>query len=173
MFNPAEYLDNEWFVVRHSGELPEVALHSSLHFLTQADDGPKLSLADYQLQELREAAKERYREIIIRDLLPENRDATIYRGLQRAIVNYRRLRKFCDRQGVEIPGGFTGEIAESLLMFLAAESADVLQGSRRSVINCSFPDLISFAVEVGLDPSALPEGVAHLCQRNQAEGCRG
>lgn len=165
MSNPAEYLDNEWFVVRHSGELPEVALHSSLHFLTRAEDGPKLSLADHQLQELREAAKERYREIIIRDLLPENRDTTVYRGLQRAIVNYRRYRKFCDRQGVEMTHGFTGEIAESLLTFLAAESADVLRRGRRSAINCSFHDLISFAAELGLDPSTFPEGVVDLCQK--------
>ena len=165
MSNPAEYLDNEWFVVRHSGELPEVALHSSLHYLTTADDGPRLSLADHQLQGLREAAKERYREIIIRDLLPENRAASIYRGVQRAIVNYRRYLKFCNRQGGEVSHRFTGEIAESLLNLLAAECADVFQGAGRSAINCSFQDLISFAVELGLDPSAFPEGVADLCQK--------
>ena len=73
-----EYLENEWFVVRHSGEIPEIAFHSSVFFLTEASDGPKLPHSEVDFTFLREAARERFREIILRDILPENRTATFY-----------------------------------------------------------------------------------------------
>lgn len=164
MSERAEYLDNEWFVVRHSGELPEVALHSSLYFLTEADDGPKLSLTGDQCRELQEAAVERYREIILRDLQPENRGTTMYRGVQRSIINYQRYQQFCNRQGLDMPSCFVGEVAASLLLFLVTEAVDVGKGIRQSVINCTFLELNRFAVEIGLVPEMLPDGLAFLCQ---------
>jgi len=108
-----EHIDNEWFVVRHSGELPEVALHSSLYYLTEAEDGPKLTLAENHLRELQAAAMERYQDIILRDLLPENRNASMYRGVKRAIVNYQRYQRFCHRQELEMSAGFIKEVAET------------------------------------------------------------
>lgn len=160
----AEYISNEWFVVRHSGELPEVALHASLHFLTEADDGPKIFLAEAQLLELQEAALERYREIVLRDLTPENRDTTMYRGVKRSIVNYRRYRQFCQRQGLEATTRFSEEVAAALLFFLVAEAADAGKHTRQPTLNCSFHELNDFAVELGLEPEKFPAELANLCR---------
>ena len=42
-------LEEELLLVRHSGEIPEVALHASVHYLTEDPEGPGLVLADIQL----------------------------------------------------------------------------------------------------------------------------
>jgi hypothetical protein len=93
-----ELLENEWFVVRHSGEIPEIALHSALHYLTEDLNGPRLQLSIEELHSLQEAAATRYQEIILRDLCFENHKLTIYRGIQRAIFNWYRFVAFCERQ---------------------------------------------------------------------------
>lgn len=159
-----EYIANEWYVVRHSGELPEVALHSSLHYLTEAEDGPKLFLTENHLRELQEAALARYVEIILRDLRLENISTSMYRGVKRSIINYRRYQQFCKRQGLKVTAGFSGEVAKALHDFLVGETRDVEQGLRESVINCSFRELQCFALELGLLPETLPEGLASLCR---------
>ena len=158
-----EYLDNEWFVVRYSGELPEVALHSSLHFLTQSADGPGLHLNKEHISGLQEAAMARYRDIILRDLLPENRDTSMYRGVKRSIINYQRYLRFCQRQGVAVEGGFAVEVADAFCSLLVAEVTEVTGGKRETTINCSFHELESFAAELGLDASRLPLGLADIC----------
>ena len=93
-----ELLENEWFVVRHSGEIPEIALHSAFHYLTEDLNGPRLQLSAEEIHSLQEAAATRYQEIILRDLCYENRELTVYRGVQRAIFNWRRFVAFCERQ---------------------------------------------------------------------------
>ncbi len=158
----AEFIENEWYVVRHSGEMPEVAFYSSLYFLTEADEGPRLGLSEEQIRPLKEAAAHRYREIVLRDLQQDNRQMTIYRGVSRSIINYKRYQKFSSRQQLEIKG-FSGEVAAALLLFLVTEVVEVGKGLRQSVINCSFNELNSFAVEIGLVPDALPAGIASLC----------
>ena len=82
-----EHLDNEWFVVRHSGEIPEIALYAARHYLTEAEDGPRLHLSRDQWGRLVDAARVRYEEIVLRDLQVDNRDTSIYRGLARSIAN--------------------------------------------------------------------------------------
>lgn len=159
----AEHIDNEWFVVRHSGELPEVALHSSLYYLTEAEDGPRLTLAEHHLRELQVAAMERYRDIILRDLLPENRDASMYRGVKRAIINYQRYQRFCSRQELVVAGSFVEEVAAAFGSLLAVEVRDVAAGRRETALNCSFNELRSFAVEIGLAADSLPKGLAEIC----------
>lgn len=157
-----EYIDNEYYVVRHSGETPEIALHSALYFLTEAEDGPGMELNEEQKRLLKRAAEERYREIVLRDLLPENRDRTIYRGVKRSIVNYQRYQCFCWRQQVE-PNGFEREVAAALQSFLTNESAEVQRGARQSSINCTFAELSRFAAQVGLEEAVLPANLAELC----------
>ena len=93
-----EVLEDEWFIVRHSGEIPEIALHSALYYLTDDPDGPRLQLSGEESEYLQEAAASRYHEIIMRDLCFENRDLTIYRGVRRAICNWHRFVAFCERQ---------------------------------------------------------------------------
>ena len=38
-------MEEELLLVRHSGEIPEVALHASLHFLCDDEEGPRLILS--------------------------------------------------------------------------------------------------------------------------------
>ncbi len=159
-----EHLDNEWFVVRHSGEIPEIALYAARHYLTEAEDGPRMSLSPDQWRMLLEAAGERYREIILRDMEPQNRHTSIYRGLARSIANYQRFECFCHRQGLDARE-FVREVAVALLLFLATESVDVAKGGRASCINCTYKELNDFARKVGLVRKSLPPYVRHLCRQ--------
>ena len=93
-----EVLEEEWLIVRHSGEIPEIALHSALYYLTDDPDGPRLQLSGEERESLQEAAATRYQEIIMRDLCFENRELSIYRGVRRAICNWHRFVAFCKRQ---------------------------------------------------------------------------
>jgi len=93
-----EILEEEWLMVRHSGEIPEIALHSALYFLTEDPLGPCLQLSVEEIESLQDAAICRYQEIIRRDLCFENRNLAIYRGVRRAIVNWHRFVAFCKRQ---------------------------------------------------------------------------
>jgi len=85
-------------MVRHSGEIPEIALHSALYFLTEDPDGPRLQLSVQEVETLQDAAICRYQEIIRRDLCFANRALPMYRGVRRAIFNWRRFVAFCQRQ---------------------------------------------------------------------------
>jgi hypothetical protein len=156
------HLADELLIVRHSGEIPEVALHGSLYYLTSAPDGPGLVLEEAEILALKGMVVERYREIIGRDLEPANRDLSLYRGLARAAVNWRRLEKFCRREGLAV-ASLQEETGSALLAFLRAETRAVAQGQRRSSLNCPAEELAAFIAEVGLDPAALPPGWQGLC----------
>lgn len=160
--NVNEQLENEWYAVRHSGEIPEIALHSSLHYLAQAEDGPRLALTDQQKMQLKQAAAERFKEIVLRDMIYENRGLSIYRGIKRSIINYRRYQRFCRRQ--EMDGTiYNGEIGAVLLDFLQKEQNAPGIGGGEPVINCTFEELTCFAVEVGMSPESLPAGTEEFC----------
>jgi hypothetical protein len=96
-----ELLEDEWLLVRHSGEIPEIALHSAFYYLTEDPNGPRLRLSVEEMQYLRKAATARYQEIIRRDLCYENRELTVYRGVRRAIFNWHRYVAFCERQDID------------------------------------------------------------------------
>lgn len=149
-----ELLDNEWHIVRDSGEIPEVAYHSSLYYLTQDDNGPHLQLSDEEIDRLLAAARARYRDIILRDMIPVNRGKPFYRGLKRSMENWRRFTVFYQRYKVEYLS-LQREAADALQTFLAAEIAC---GIFPSVwLNCSLQELLSFAHELGLLNHDLPE----------------
>jgi len=93
-----DVLEEEWLIVRHSGEIPEIALHSALYFLTEDPVGPRLHLSVEEIESLQDAAISRYQEIIRRDLCFANRTLPMYRGVRRAIFNWRRFVAFCERQ---------------------------------------------------------------------------
>jgi hypothetical protein len=152
--NRQDLLDNEWHVVRFSGELPEVAYHSSIYFLTMDDNGPHLQLSDDENRRLLDAARCRYRDIILRDMLPENRGKSFYRGLKRSIENWRRFKVFHERYKVELHS-LQQEAAAALQLFLASEIVDCAFSSVS--LNCSFQELLSFAHELGLLRHQLPE----------------
>ncbi len=157
-----ELLENEWYHVRHSGEIPEVALHSSIYFLTEDSDGPSLELQEEDYRLLNDAALKRYREIILRDILPENRDATLYRGLLRSICNWRRLKRFCQRNALD-SGPIKEETKDQLKTFLQQEMAEVSLGARSCCINCTFEELHSFCVELGVSLSGLRSDLEKYC----------
>ncbi len=159
-----EIVEEEVLLIRHSGEIPEIALHSSLHYLFEEDDGPGLSPGDIDLTPLKLAVVDRYRRIILRDLNPRNRDKSIYRGLARSIVNWRRLRLFIEREGVGELEPIRQETARALAAFLENEASEVFSGTRASCINCTYEELKEFAEELGLSLDELPEGLSRLCQ---------
>ncbi|MHB8148545.1 MAG: hypothetical protein ACYDIB_00120 [Desulfobulbia bacterium] len=156
------WLAEELLIVRHSGEIPEIAFHSSLYYLCEDPDGPQLTLGQNELDLLRQQVVARYREILLRDLSPENRDARIFRGLKRCIFNWERLGKFCARQAMEIEATLRQEIAEALRCFLQQEANEVRAGLRQSCLNCTREELDGFAREIGVGPEELPEGLEML-----------
>ncbi len=154
-------LAEELLIVRHSGEIPEIAFHSSLYYLCEDPVGPHLTLTENELDLLRQQVVARYREILLRDLSPENRDARIYRGLKRCIFNWERLGKFCTRQEMTVED-MRQEIAEALRCFLQQETEEVRSGFRQSCLNCTREELEGFAREIGVLPEQMPEGVELL-----------
>jgi hypothetical protein len=157
-------LAEESLIVRHSGEIPEIAFHGSLYYLCEDPAGPTLTLNKTELDLLRQQVVARYREILLRDLSPENRDARIYRGLRRCIFNWERLGKFCRRQGLTVED-LRLEIADALRSFLRQESNEVRAGLRQSCLNCTEEELTTFTREIGVRPEQLPEDLTILfCQ---------
>ena len=161
-FDKKALLEEELFIVRHAGEIPEVAYHGSLHYLTEDPAGPGIQLEQEETILLRQAVIERYREIILRDLEPENRDKRIYRGLARCLANWQRLLKFCAREKMDFQG-IQGEAATALQEFLNNEIDDVLNGNRSSCINCSAKEIETLVNSLGISVVDLPEGWQELC----------
>lgn len=186
-----ELLENEWFVVRHSGEIPEIALHSAFYYLTADLNGPRLQLSIEEIHSLQEAAATRYQEIILRDLCYENHKLTIYRGIQRAIFNWHRFIAFCERQDTVCRTLHKPEIAacrsfqeqlnkdrsttaEAFLLLLkkithttnapAPGSIDT-PPSLAVVFNCSFNDLTLFARELGITDEQFPQEIHLFCHK--------
>lgn len=150
-------LDDEVLIIEDGGEMPEVTMHSSLHFLCQDPEGPRVTLGHQELGRLKQAVVKGYRRIIVRDLTPANRGKGHYRGLARGAVNWRRLTRFCRREGLD-PAPVAAEVRELLARFLEVEYEEVRREGRKSCINCTGSELQAFFGELGLDPSPLPEG---------------
>ncbi len=143
-------VEDELFLLRDSGELPEIAYHSSLYYLTEDQDGPGLFLTESEQRLLQEAALERCQQIVLRDLVPDNRDLGFYRGPQRSIYNWQRYCRFCQRVDQRQDDAFKERVAQALVRFIRQEAADVEEGCRESSVNCTTEDLLAFAEEVGV-----------------------
>ena len=155
-------LEEETFILRDSGEIPEIAFHSTLHFLTEDEEGPAMFLTSEELKLLQDAALFRYREIVLRDLDPANRDLSLYRGVCRTIYNWQRMLDFCNRIGRDA-SSFKKTVGEALVGFLVRELADVKNGSRISSINCSVQQLLDLAAMLDISADSLPAGWQNLC----------
>lgn len=153
----AYYLEEELVLVENSGEIPEIAYHGSLYFLREDPEGPALTLSDEDIAPMKEAAFARYVRIIQRDLNPALRQKRVYRGLARCIANWARLRKFCQREHLDLGEEIRQQTADALCRFLAREIDDINNGAQSS-INCSAADLAAFIAELGIRPQELPEG---------------
>lgn len=157
-----ELLAEEAFMILHSGEIPEVAMHSSLYYLTKDPEGPGLAVEEGELLPLKDAVVGRYRDILLRDLTPENRDKGLYRGLARCIANWQRLCRFCRQEQRDV-SGLREEVAAALIRFLVRELEDVNKGGRVSCVNCTAEQLEQLAADLHLSPADLPAGWRSLC----------
>lgn len=155
-------LEEEWLLVRHSGEIPEVALHASLHYLGQDNDGPQLILSEDEIRLLQEAALTRYQEIILRDLDVTNRDLSLFRGIRRANHNWYRYVRFSEKIGC-CSTAFRATAANALLDYLQTEQREVASGNRAPSINCSADALLTFVLALNIDPAMLPAQWQNLC----------
>jgi hypothetical protein len=161
-----ELFENEWYIVRYSGETPEIAYNSAIYFLTRAADGPGMSLLPAQLNQLRQAAVDRYEEIVLRDLYHENVGKPIYRGVARSICNYQRFIRFCQRQGlchIKVKSRCTALFA----MYLKVELERTCKNGQYSVINCSFAELKSFAVALNVSFLTEYSALKSLCPESE------
>jgi len=157
-------LEEEMIILRHSGEIPEIALHTSLFYLEEDEAGPQMTLSKKELYQLYDAALSRAREIVLRDLDPANRDLAIYRGPARSIVNWHRLQSFCRRIGKDCPG-FRETVSRALLSFMEREFEDAHRlALRESSVNCSAADIRAFCMELRIDTGLLPVDWTCLCR---------
>ena len=159
------HIAEEAFVILHSGEIPEVTFHESLYFLTEDAEGPCLQLNFDDILPLKQAVVKRYRAIILRDLDPENRDKSLYRGLARCSANWKRMEKFCAREKMGF-SALQAETADALINFLCIEIADVRSGCRSSSVNCCKTEIEELALLVRISAGGMPEGWQELCQGN-------
>lgn len=156
------YLEDEVLFIEESGEMPEVAMHSSLYFLCSDPEGPGLKLRQEDRIPLKKAVLTRYQTIILRDLQPENRKKSIYRGLQRSAINWQRLKLFAEAENLDI-SHVRRVVSMALTAFLQAEIRSVTQNNEPSCINCGRHTLQQFAWELGLCGADLAGGWQDLC----------
>ena len=149
-------------MIENSGEIPEVTLHESLYFLVEDEEGPGLQVKEGDMVVLRQAVVQRYRSIILRDLDPDNRDRSIYRGLARCVANWERLQKFCSGQDID-HSAILDEAAVALKEFFCNEINDVKSGKRASCVNCCQEEIEKLAESLSLSSGDLPEGWQELC----------
>jgi len=152
-----ELLADEVLMIEDGGEMPEVALNSSLYYLSQDPDGPQLKLCAEDVWPLKNAVVRRYGTIILRDLQPENRTKSIYRGLARSLANWFRLLKYCQQEGVSCRQ-VQAEAGEHLVHFLGVEWRDVCEGRAESCVNCRRWELEDFAESLGVDLDVQAKG---------------
>jgi len=155
-------LEEETFILRDSGEIPEIAFHSTLHYLTEDEEGPEMVLTGDELKLMQDAALFRYRKIVLRDLDPANRDLSIYRGVCRTIYNWQRMQDFCKRIERDA-SSFKNSVGQALVDFLVRELTDVTNGSRISSVNCTVKQLLDLAAMLDVSADSLPAGWQNLC----------
>lgn len=156
-------LEDEIIILRNSGEIPEITLHSSLYYLEEDQEGPQITLREEEFHLLCDAALARACEIVLRDLDPGNRDLGLYRGLARSIVNWHRLQSFCRRIGRECPG-FNKTVSRSLLSFMEREVEDTQRSIRESSVNCTVEEIRAFCRELCIDMDSFPDDWICLCR---------
>ncbi len=144
-----EIFENEWYLIRYSGETPEIAFNAAIYYLCRSQQGPGVILEEGQVELLRSAAVDRYIEIIVRDLIHENHNTPVYRGVSRSIVNYQRFQTFCQRQDMSVVA-VKNKAAQALQLFIERELRETEDGERPSLIDCSYDELARYAVELGL-----------------------
>ncbi|MBC8317653.1 MAG: hypothetical protein H8E41_07075 [Desulfobulbaceae bacterium] len=158
-----DILTDEALIIEESGEMPEVAYHGAIYYLTRDPDGPSLTLEQQDHLPLKKAVIQRYTTIMIRDLTHENRSKSLYRGLERCICNWQRLKLFSTRENMDI-SHVRQKTAQELVAFLKMESSDVGKGKYESCVNCSRTDLEEFIRDLGLNMNKIKGLLLKLCR---------
>ncbi len=159
----AHAFEDEWYIVRHSGEIPEIAYNSSIYYLTTAEDGPRLILDEDHIDLLKKAALDRYCEIVTRDIIYANVNKSIYRGVKRSIQNYQRFCDFCSRQQLDFL--LVREEAGRLLpLFIETAIAGSTASDDSFTINCTYNELQQFADVLNVQLLDQPVKIKSLCQ---------
>ncbi|WP_035245336.1 hypothetical protein [Desulfogranum mediterraneum] len=156
-------LEEEYLIVRHSGEIPEVALHSSLHYLCQDPEGPQMLLSGEELDALHGAVLERYLEMILRDLTPANRSLSLFRGVERAIINWDRFQLFSRRLEGDARAHIP-TVAKAFVGLVEQEWAERRIDQTTPGMNCNPEAVLHFIEELGLGEQALPPDWRRLCR---------
>lgn len=155
-------IEDEWYTVRYSGEIPEVAYHGALFHLTEEQDGPRIELQNDHKELLLEAVTQRYLDITLRDLLPENKNTGAYRGIKRSFVNWQRFVLFCKRHDIE--GTRHRETIGAAFVECVQHEVGLAEKEKSPAeFNCSFSELHRFAELLGLQPTAIPGSAQHYC----------
>ena len=144
------YIQEEAEWIEESGETPEVAFYESVFYLTEKEDGPKLTLSPSDIKLLENAVIYRYKNIILRDLDYTNRGSTVFRGIKRAVINYERLKKYQIRKN-KVVSGQKEEIGRAFIEYMNRECRAISEGRLYSTINCGREKLEEFAKELGVD----------------------
>ena len=155
-------IQEELLIIRDSGEIPEIAFHSTLEYLTHDPDGPAMVLTEEELSALHEAVVARYREIICRDLTADNRCLSLFRGVERARVNWIRLQKFCKRVKID-SGEYRKAVAQALIGFITLECNEKRAGQPSQSFNCSPAHLCDFITALHIPLQELPPDWQGLC----------
>ncbi len=139
-----EEIREEAEIIKDSGEIPEVAYWNSLYYLEEDPEGPRLTLTPEEKRFLKRAVIARYLFIIERDLTFENIGKPFYRGLTRAAINWKRLRRFLRKEGfsVEAPNLLILEALRRFLPQVASHPEIItldLEEVRQFLRDLSFP----------------------------------
>ncbi|CAD7779069.1 hypothetical protein BLFGPEAP_02143 [Candidatus Methanoperedenaceae archaeon GB50] len=150
-----EEIVQEKEIIAHAGELPEVAFYSSLYFLTQEPEGPQLVLTPAEISFLKKGVIEGYKRIILRDLNPKIKGKTEFRSIERAIINFKRLKRYAYKEKFDI-SEIIPQIAKALAVYMKAELEDVyLEKHSLRTVNCEKEDWEWFIKELHLENSSL------------------
>ncbi|MEJ2057691.1 MAG: hypothetical protein P8X39_07625 [Desulfofustis sp.] len=155
-------IENEWYAVRYSGEIPEVALHSALHHLCEDPDGPQIELSGEQRSQLLEGVCQRYLEITLRDLLPENLVTGSYRGIKRSFINWQRFTRFCRFHKLH-SSVYRELVAAALMELFKGDLTELSTIDKGRMFNCTGEELETFMQLLEIDPGCLTAQLKASC----------
>ena len=134
-------------IILDGGEIPEVALYDSINQLALEGIQPTAREMEY----LQSAVLRRYQAMIRRDLTPENRNESFFRGPERARVNWQRLHRFAEHAG-HAEGVFREDAASLLEGYLRREIRAVDSGRKYNTLGLPLVELEDFMMDLDIRP---------------------
>ncbi len=150
----------EVFLIEHSGELPELAFYNSIYYLCEDKEGPRVKLSEEDLLSLKKAVIKQYLRIIKRDLTPSNKNKRIYRGIERAWINWNRLLNFTNKFNLDISEA-KKTVKSQLINFLENEIKESLTKGNIN-LNISKEELINFLKSLGIEDITIKQLIKRL-----------